>query len=179
MVCVVGICLYLPSCQRVPRDAEIGAALVLHPRAALPEAVSVHCGVAIAIEVLVEHQRESAAESQAGGVGRGPVSMVIDGCLAAERYAMMRVGVVDAGVEEVAAVGEVPAIECLRLWLQGSVQLCEDCGGSQSDGAAVECQVSAGGCLVGVAFLRHLRGSAVVAVGDDGLRRAVAGQCSI
>ena len=67
--------------------------------------------IAFVIVAVKQHQRELVGESAAGGVEQGNGSALVDGCLATEGPAWVVPAVVQTGIEEVAALRMVGAVE--------------------------------------------------------------------
>ena len=86
--------------------------------AGVAEGVGIERGVAVAVEALQGDDAEARHGPHVQRIDGGHVAVGVEGRLAAEGDEVMSKTVVDAGVEEVGAVGVVAAVERLAVGLQ-------------------------------------------------------------
>ena len=96
----------------MPGETEVDATLVLY---LTPIAVTlgVEGGVGIGIEPLEEHHTECVRHTDTGGIDGGEMPLSVDGGLTVESHSRTGIAIVEAEVQEVAALSVVSAIESL------------------------------------------------------------------
>ena len=152
---IVGIGIQTEGLRGLPRPTQIDATLILN-LSAIAETLGVERGVGIGIESLQKHQTRDIAEAQTHGVDSGQMPFAVCGRLAAERPSGCGITIVEAQVQEVAALGIMPTIEGRSVGLQRPVEMGEERVYPQTQTMGIVAQTATRLQQMEVMFLPHL-----------------------
>ena len=107
------------------------------------------------------------------------MTATVDSRLAIQGQAMTYIAIVEAGIEEVAALRIMPAIELAGIGVQFTVQMAVESVDAQVEAAGLVSQATSRLQHMQVVFLLHLRFRAVVAVAENRGSRRVLVQCGV